>query len=486
MAPSPLFTPAGPSTSIVEVDHVSKSFPSADGTILPVLDDISLTLHEGEIVALLGKSGSGKSTLLRTIAGLIGPTSGEVRYRGARLNGANPGTAMVFQSFALMPWLTVQANVELGLQARGIPEDQRRDAALAAIDVIGLDGFETAYPKELSGGMRQRVGFARALVLQPDALLMDEPFSALDVLTAENLRNELIGLWSQPEFPTKSVCIVTHNIEEAVLLADRVLVLGSNPGHIKAEVSVRLPRPRDRRSPTFEAMVDQLYGILTGRDEHSTAERAATPGPLTHPLPGASVGGLAGLIEIVYAHNGQTDLPDLADELSFDVDDLLPLVDAATMLRLLDVESAQAFLTDIGRDWYTADIQTSKELFARVAVEHAPLVRTIVKALENSNDGTLRDDFFRDLLCRGYTAEDAEKQLNIAIDWGRYGELFDYDADTGEIILSEIAAALLPDLTTASSGSFTGTGDSSRIKSDGPRDPAGGPEDHDSASGHCP
>ncbi len=327
-----------------------------------------------------------------------------------------------------------------------MPEKQRRDAALSAIDIIGLDGFETAYPKELSGGMRQRVGFARALVLQPDALLMDEPFSALDVLTAENLRNELMGLWAHRGFPTRCVCIVTHNIEEAVLLADRVLVLGSNPGHIKAEVPIHIPRPRDRRSPTFEAMVDQLYGILTGRDEMSAAQKAAAPGPLTHPLPGATVGGLAGLVEIVYAHNGQTDLPDLADELSFDVADLLPLVDAATMLGLLDVEGAQAFLTDAGRAWYTADIQTSKELFACLAVEQAPLVRTIVKALENSDNGTLRDDFFRDLLRRGYSTEDTEKQLNIAIDWGRYGELFDYDVGPGEIILSEVAAGLAGDL----------------------------------------
>jgi NitT/TauT family transport system ATP-binding protein len=221
-------------TAIVEVDHISKTFPGAGGTPLAVLDDVSLTLREGEIVALLGKSGSGKSTLLRTIAGLIAPSGGEVRYRGTPLNGANPGVGMVFQSFALMPWLTVQDNVELGLQARGITAAERRQHALDAIDVIGLDGFETAYPKELSGGMRQRVGFARALVLRPDALLMDEPFSALDVLTAENLRTELMALWSQPDFPTKAICIVTHNIEEAVLLADRVIVLGANPGHIRA------------------------------------------------------------------------------------------------------------------------------------------------------------------------------------------------------------------------------------------------------------
>lgn len=433
-------------TALIEAEHVSKSFPSADGSTLHVLDDVSVTLHEGEVVALLGKSGSGKSTLLRTLAGLIPPTEGEVRYRGKRLNGANPGTAMVFQSFALMPWLTVQDNVELGLRAAGVPQKERRQRALDTIDAIGLDGFETAYPRELSGGMRQRVGFARAFVLRPDVLLMDEPFSALDVLTSENLRGELMTLWAQPDFPTKCICIVTHNIEEAVLLADRVLVLGSNPGHIKAEVPILLPRPRDRRSPTFESTVDRLYAILTGRDEKSAAERAAAPGPLTHPLPDATVGGLAGLVEIVYAHDGQTDLPDLADELSFQVDDLLPLVDAARMLRLLDVAGAQAFLTDTGRAWYTADIQRSKEMFAALAVAHAPLVKTIVKALENSNDGALRDDFFRDLLRRGYNDADTEKQLDIAIDWGRYGELFDYDANSGELILSEVAARLAAEL----------------------------------------
>ena len=440
-----LTAPSAVRTPIVEVDHLFVSFPAAGGATLAVLDDITLSLHEGEVLALLGKSGSGKSTLLRAIAGLLAPTRGEVRYRGMPLNGANPGVAMVFQSFALMPWLTVQANVELGLQARGVPADERRRRALEAIDVIGLDGFESAYPKELSGGMRQRVGFARALVLQPDALLMDEPFSALDVLTAENLRTELMRLWEEPDFPTKAICIVTHNIEEAVLLADRVVVLGANPGHIKAEVEVHLPRPRDRRSPTFEALVDQLYAALTGRGTGRPVS-VTPPGPLTHPLPAASLGGLAGLVEIVYAHNGQADLPDLAAELSFEVDDLLPLVDAAVMLGLLEVDGAQAFLTATGRGWYTADIQTSKELFAQLAVRHAPLVRTICTALNNSDDGALRDDFFRDLLRRGFSREDTERQLDIAIDWGRYGELYDYDADTGELVLTEVSAALAREL----------------------------------------
>lgn len=434
-----LTSPESDPIELIRADRVSLSFPAADGGVFEVLSDVSLTLRPGEIVALLGRSGSGKSTLLRLLAGLLDPSAGSVSYRGTPLAGANPGTAMVFQSFALMPWLTVLDNVELGLRGAGIPRKLRRERALAAIDAIGLDGFESAYPRELSGGMRQRVGFARAFVQQPDVLLMDEPFSALDVLTAENLRAELISMWEAPGFPTRSICIVTHNIDEAVLLADRVLVLGGAPARITAEVPILVPRPRDRRSPTFEAAVDHLYALLTGQDK-ATTRSGGTPGPLTHPLPAATVGGLAGLVQIVVSHDGQTDLPDLADELAFDVDDLLPLVDAAQMLGLLEVEGAQAFLTELGWAWQSADIQASKRLFAELAVARAPLVGTIVRALEHSNEGALRDDFFRDVLRRAYGADDAQKQLDLAIDWGRYGELFDYDADSGEIVLTELAA----------------------------------------------
>ena len=249
---------------IIHLDHVGKSFTKPDGGTLVVLDDINFDVRAGEIVALVGRSGCGKSTLLRIIAGLIAPTTGTARYHGAELSGANPGAAMVFQNFALMPWLTVQKNVELGLAARRIAPAERRQRAMEVIDLIGLDGFESAYPKELSGGMRQRVGFARALVLQPDLLLMDEPFSALDVLTGENLRNELMTLWTGHDFPTQAICLVTHNIEEAIMLADRVVVLSTNPGRILAELPIELERPRDRRSPSFEALVDKLYGLLTG------------------------------------------------------------------------------------------------------------------------------------------------------------------------------------------------------------------------------
>src|SRR5580693_5618063 len=294
--PSPPATP-----SIIEVSHVTKTFVSPDGSPLPVLDDISLDLREGEIVALLGRSGSGKSTLLRCIAGLIAPTSGQVSYRGTPLNGANPGVSMVFQSFALLPWLTVAQNVELGLEAKGVGAAERKQRAEAAIDRIGLDGFESAFPKELSGGMRQRVGFARALVVEPDALLMDEPFSALDVLTAQNLRAELLRLWTQKDFPTKAMLIVTHNIEEAVILADRIFVLGANPGKIRSEIPVTFPQPRDRHDPAFQGLVDEIYGFMTGQDSRApshvwTVAATGEGSPVDTPLPAATVGGMAGLL----------------------------------------------------------------------------------------------------------------------------------------------------------------------------------------------
>ncbi len=297
--------------TIIEVSDVTKSYTSPDGSPLHVLDGISFELREGEIVALLGRSGSGKSTLLRCIAGLIAPSSGAVSYRGAVLNGANPGVAMVFQSFALLPWLTVRQNVELGLEARAVPPGERRRRAEQAIDRIGLDGFESAYPKELSGGMRQRVGFARALVVEPDALLMDEPFSALDVLTAQNLRTELLHLWAGHDFPTKAVLIVTHNIEEAVTLADRIFVLGSNPGRIRSEVQVPMPQPRDRNEARFQELVDEIYDIMTGPDQRvpshvaDTSTSVAERSPVESPLPEVTVGGMSGLIEILAGRGGR-------------------------------------------------------------------------------------------------------------------------------------------------------------------------------------
>ena len=434
---------------IVQAESVTKTFTTPDGHALPVLEGVSFTLSEGEIVALLGKSGSGKSTLLRCVAGLIPPSSGSVSYRGTPLTGANPGVAMVFQTFALLPWLTVRQNVELGLEARGVAGAERAERALRAIDLIGLDGFESAYPKELSGGMRQRVGFARAIVTEPDALLMDEPFSALDVLTAENLRGELVKLWEGHGAPIKSILIVTHNIEEAVLLADRVLVLSSNPGRIRAELSVELPRPRDRHGPRFEALVDTIYGILTGREQaaadalEAEAAAQAAPGqavrpmatPINTPLPDVSPGGLSGLLEILAARGGRDGLAEIADDLSFEIDDLLPLTDAAVMLTFARIDGSDIEITGDGKEFAAADILTSKQLFARYAAKYAPLVRTITQALAATADHTLRIGFFIDILRRGFSLSEARSQLDTAIDWGRYGELYDYDSDDEELTL---------------------------------------------------
>jgi NitT/TauT family transport system ATP-binding protein len=358
---------------LVQAVSVRKTFATRDGE-LPVLDGIDLTISEGEIVCLLGKSGSGKSTLLRCIAGLVAPSEGSVSYRGKPLVGTNPGAALVFQTFALLPWLTVQQNVELGLEARGVGPQERAQGAIRAIDRIGLDGFESAYPKELSGGMRQRVGFARALVVEPDLLLMDEPFSALDVLTAENLRTELLELWQAGDFPTRAILMVTHNIEEAVLCSDRVIILGTNPGRLRAEIAIDLERPRDRRDPAFEALVDQIYGIR------------------------------------------------------------LPLADAAVLPSFVTIHDGEIGLTESGTQFAGADIQASKNMFHQAALR-VPLVRMIRLALKRSEDGGLREGFFIDLLRRHYSVEEARAQLESAINWGRYAELYAYDASRRELTL---------------------------------------------------
>ncbi|MDP5225732.1 MULTISPECIES: nitrate/sulfonate/bicarbonate ABC transporter ATP-binding protein [Arthrobacter] len=441
-------------TTLIAVDDVTKVF-ATDGGEKTVLDGISLTINHGEIVALLGRSGSGKSTLLRCIAGLIGPSTGTVSYKGTPLNGSNPGTALVFQSFALLPWLTVLENVELGLEAKGIKPAERRERALKAIDVIGLDGFESAYPKELSGGMRQRVGFARALVVEPDVLLMDEPFSALDVLTSENLRSELVRMWSEGTMPTQTALIVTHNIEEAIQLADRILVLDSNPGRIKAELTVELPKPRDRRSPEFEDLVDEVYGILTGQQAEPRRAAVNGGGPdaaaaaqgLETPLPTASTGSLGGIVELLAAHGGSEGLAEIADELRYEIDDLLPVVDAAQLLKLVRTQDGALRITEQGRRYAGADLLRAKEQFATLAVEAAPLVRHIVKELRRSDSGAIRADGVLSDLRALYGDQEAQQQLDTAVDWGRYGELFEYDADSGRLLLPTH-----PDATAAAAG----------------------------------
>ncbi|MGB6458010.1 MAG: AAA-associated domain-containing protein, partial [Streptosporangiaceae bacterium] len=461
----PSVQPAGPAAGLplISVRNLSKSFSGPGGRALPVLDDINLDVAEGEFVALLGRSGSGKSTLLRCIAGLMTPTEGEVRFRGEPLTGTNRETAMVFQTFALMPWLTVQQNVELGLEARGVAPEQRTERALRAIDIVGLDGYESAFPKELSGGMRQRVGFARALVVEPAALLMDEPFSALDVLTSENLRGELLELWEGHRFPTKTIVMVTHNIEEAVLLADRILVLGTSPGRIRFDLVNPLSRPRRRRTPDFDELVDQIYRMMTQRTAAAEQPAAVGPASLTGtisdtPLPQATVDGVSGLAEILLArHGGAADLADLADSLGLEVDDLLPLVDALVLLGFAGLHGDRLELTGHGQVFAGASIQDSKEIFARAALDHAPLVRTIYRSLRGSRDDTLPAGFFTDILRTSYGEEEATRQLDVAVNWGRYAELYDYDAARGEIIREEqgIGATIADTPRPASRGSLT-------------------------------
>src|SRR6266478_6915748 len=269
---------------LLQCNDVRKAFPKPDGAELLVLEGMNLELREGQIVGLLGRSGSGKSTLLRLIAGLAEPTAGQLRYMGQPISGPAPGIAMVFQSFALFPWLTVFENVALGLEAQRMPRADIRKRSLAAIDLIGLDGFESAYPRELSGGMRQRVGFARALVVHPNILLMDEPFSALDVLTAETLRTDFLDLWAEGRMPIKGVILVTHNIEEAVLMCDRILVFSTNPGRIVGEIAVALSHPRDRLDPAFRELVERIYVTLTAR-----APAAARAARSEH-FPGSGIG----------------------------------------------------------------------------------------------------------------------------------------------------------------------------------------------------
>lgn len=427
---------------LITVENVYKYFPLPDGKgEFTVLQDITLTIRSGEVVALLGRSGSGKSTLLRIMAGLIPPSQGQVLSNGRELRGANSDVAMVFQSFALLPWLTVQENVELGLEAKGVSREVRRKQALKAIDLVGLDGFESAYPKELSGGMKQRVGFARAFVLEPQVLFMDEPFSALDVLTSENLRGEIDDLWNAKTFPSQSILIVTHNIEEAVFLADRVVILGANPGKVRGELVIDLPRPHDRANPRFKFLVDYIYQVMTN-PEIEVTETAVAPLPTGNayavPLPHVRVGEISGLLElIVDLPEGSDDIPRLAERLQLEVDDLLPILDAAVLLDFATVSQGDVKLTDIGRDFATTTILRSKDLFRQQALANVPVLGAILNSLREKKGGSMRSEFFIDLWDENFPRSETERQFATTIDWGRYAELFEYDANEDRLYLTD-------------------------------------------------
>jgi NitT/TauT family transport system ATP-binding protein len=399
-----------------------------------ILDDVSFALRNSEIVALLGRSGCGKSTLLRIIAGLMPPTAGSVTIDGRPVTGPAGDVAMVFQSFALFPWLTVLENVEVGLEAQGIAPEMRHKRALAAIDLIGLDGFEIAYPKELSGGMRQRVGLARALVVHPKLLLMDEPFSALDVLTAETLRTDLIDLWIEGRMPIGSILMVTHNIEEAVLMCDRILVFSSNPGRIMAEIKVDLPPPRSRVDPKFRQLVDEIYGQMTARPIDRPAREGVFPGTgISMVLTRVSTNVLSGLMETLAAepYHGHADLPHLAANLQMEIDDLFPIAETLQVLRFVEIAEGDSRLTEAGKRFARAEIDERKRLFAQHLVTYVPLAAHIKRVLDERATHRAPASRFRDELEDHMSEELADKTLRAVISWARYGEVAAYDEDTG-------------------------------------------------------
>jgi len=429
---------------IIEARAVEKFFLQPDGHRIQVIAPTDLAIYPDQIVALLGPSGCGKSTMLRILTGLAPPSAGDLSWHGRPFDGRIPNVSIVFQSFALFPWLTVLDNVEAPLAARGIHAIERHKRALKILDTVGLDGFEAAYPKELSGGMKQRVGFARALVVEPELLFMDEPFSALDVLTAENLRHELLELWLNKKMSTRAIFLVTHNIEEAMLLADRIVVLDRNPARVRADFEVKLPHPRNRQAERFVELVDYIYKVLTQpKIEHvlplemkPVAEGGPAPGKVQM-LPHARPGGIAGLLEILLDRGGRDDLYHLAEELVMEVDDLLPIIEAAALLNFARLHEGDVEVTPEGRTFAEADILTRKLLFREAALRHAFLVRQIEHALKAKSDHALPDDFFHDVLEEHFSEEEAQQQLQTAIHWGRYAEIFDYDANRKRLFLTE-------------------------------------------------
>jgi NitT/TauT family transport system ATP-binding protein len=412
---------------LLRVEHVTRVFGQRDRQFTAVRD-INLEIRAGEFVALLGPSGCGKSTLLRMINGLITPTSGVVYYRDQPVTSVNPYSTMVFQTFALFPWLTVLDNVALALEARAVPPAVRQSQAERLIDLVGMDGFESAYPRELSGGMRQKVGFARALAVEPELLCLDEPFSALDVLSAEALRGELMELWNNGLLPTRAILMVSHNIEEAILMADRIVVMGKEPGHIAAIFPVDLPHPRNRKSPAFETLMDRLYGAIAGRTETEAKEIGTAPGVAgpTRILPQSSVEALAGMLEHLNANRSPYDIYKLDAELGLEMVDLVHTIEMAEMLGFATVSAGDITITPLGQAFAEASILARKEIFAGRA-RRLPMIEWTMQMLRAAPDGRLPWKVFYTALLPEFPDEVATRQIDTVIDWGRYAELLEYD-----------------------------------------------------------
>ena len=427
--------------AIIELKQINKYFKNAEGQDLLVLKEVDFQLQEGEIVALLGKSGSGKSTLMRIIAGLLKPSNGEAHYFGKMITDPVNGISMVFQNFALLPWLTVLQNVELGLEAQGIAAKERRKRALEAIDMIGLDGFESAYPKELSGGMKQRVGFARALVVDPEVLVMDEPFSALDVLTAENLRSDLLALWHEGKTRLKGLIIVTHSIAEAVEMADRVIIFDADPGCVKSELKIELAYPRDEDSPAFSQLVDQVYSLMTARAEDKLPFLARLAQlksiGIHYRLPDVNASEISGLLENLGECEGSIDLPELAEDSHLDVDDLFPLIEALEIMHFAQVSKGDIRLTQAGKQYAKADILERKQIFAHHLKDYIPLAEHICRVLHEKRNHRASEERFLSKLEDHFSEKEAERILTTLIDWARYAELFAYDFNSSTLSLED-------------------------------------------------
>jgi NitT/TauT family transport system ATP-binding protein len=416
--------------TVLDLSHIHQAFARPNGESSVILDDISINLREGEIVGVLGRSGCGKSTLLRIASGLIRPTAGKVTYQGKAVDRPAKGIAMVFQTFALFPWLTVLENVMAGLDALGMKEAQAREKALAAIELIGLDGFEAAYPRELSGGMRQRVGFARALVVDPVILLMDEAFSALDVLTAETLRSDFIDLWNERKVAIKSVMLVTHNIEEAVFLCDRIIVMAANPGRIALELDVPLPQPRERLDPAFREIVDDIYERMMAGHGPSAGDKdkAALEG-LGMRLPTVSSHRIAAFLEMLALPplEGKAGLRVLAERLHLEIDAILLVEEAAQILGFVEMHDGALHLTAAGKIFADSPADGRKRLFCQHLLRSVPLAAHIRHILSERSPHMAPRGRFLPELQDHLSPHEAEQTLTAVIDWGRFAEVFTYD-----------------------------------------------------------
>ena len=425
--------PAGSAEVLCEARGISHDFRLPSGKSLRVLEDVDLAIGPNQVVALLGPSGCGKSTLLRILAGLLAPTQGWVRYHGEPLHGLSPGVAIVFQSFALFPWMTVEQNVRTVLEARGVPDEEIQARVVSVIHRVGLGGFEEAFPRELSGGMKQRVGMARALVVDPELLFMDEPFSQVDALTAETLRAEVIDIWAALDRNPSSILMVSHDIREVAYMADRIVVLGANPGVVRTVVENRLPRPRDYRSAELGRLIDQLHEIITGTELPDVPEPAAPGPPPLEPLPDATPIEIVGLLEYLDARGGSDDLFRIVADTQREFGRVISVVKAAEMLDFVDTPKRLVLLTPDGQRFLKAGPEDRKTIWNEQLLK-LRVFRDIASVMAREAHHEVDRDFVLDMLALGLPEENLERLFENVVAWAQFGDLFEYD-DTRERLL---------------------------------------------------